>query len=169
MSKDKDSKRNTGDTARRIWLAGIGAYGRAFTETKEAIKDMSGEASEVFDDLVQKGEMFEMVIGMKSKEMLDKTGVKDVKMPDIHMPDLHMDKRIKKMRDRLKASAGFDDDIPSAGLEARMDAVEAKLDEVLALLKPAPKAKAKPAAKAKKTTTTRTKAKVKSAPKPKKK
>ena len=45
MSDDKKKGRGSVDTARRIWLAGIGAYGRAFTEAQEAIKDMSGETS----------------------------------------------------------------------------------------------------------------------------
>ena len=57
MSKDK--KRSSAESARRIWLAGIGAYGRAFTEAQEAIKDVTGKGSEIFDELVQKGEMLE--------------------------------------------------------------------------------------------------------------
>lgn len=151
MSEKKDkSKRSTTDTARRIWLAGIGAYGRAYTETKEAIKDASGEASEVFDSLVQKGEMLEMAVGMKSKEVIGKAGV----------PDLHLDDRIKKMRERLKKANVFDRDEPtpvSHDVEARLSAIEAKLDAILDAMggpkktaprkpkpKPKPKAKTKP-------------------------
>ena len=70
MSKDK--KRSSTETARRIWLAGIGAYGRAFTEAQEAIKDVTGKSSDVFDDLVQKGEMIEMVVAEKRKDIVKK-------------------------------------------------------------------------------------------------
>jgi len=148
---DKKKRKNT-DTARRIWLAGIGAYGKAYTEAKETLKGVAGDGSEIFDDLVQKGQMIEMTVGAKSKEMLGKAGVSD-----LSMPDLHIDERIKKMRDRIKSSAGFDD-APEASAMDRLDALEAKLDEILAILKPAPKKTApkrtaakKPAAK-KKTT-----------------
>lgn len=130
--ENENNKRSTGETARRIWLAGIGAYGRAFTETREAVKDLTGEASEVFDDLVQKGQMFEAVIGMKSKEAMSKAGVKDIKMPDVG--DFKLDSRIKKMRERLKSSVGFDE-APDAVSDDRLDAIEAKLDSVIALLK----------------------------------
>lgn len=134
---DKKKRKNS-DTARRIWLAGIGAYGKAYTEAKETLKGVAGDGSEVFDDLVQKGQMIEMAVGMKSKEMLGKAGVSDLKMPDLSMPDLHIDERIKKMRDRIKSSAGFDDG-PEPAATDRLDALEAKLDEILAILKPAPK------------------------------
>jgi len=40
--KETSKKRSGTDTARRIWLAGIGAYGRAFTEAQEALKDVTG-------------------------------------------------------------------------------------------------------------------------------
>jgi len=49
------------DTIRKIWLAGIGAYGRAFAEAKGAVDSLTGKGSEVFDELVQKGEVLEAV------------------------------------------------------------------------------------------------------------
>lgn len=156
MSDDK--KRNATDRARRIWLAGLGAYGRAFTETKEAFKEVTGEASDVFDDLVQKGQMVEMAVGMKSKQAMDKAGeaMEKAGVGDLKMPDLKIDDRIAKMRERLKASAGFETQpAPHSDLEDRITALEAKLDAVLAQLNPP--AKKKPAAK--KTTARKTAAK----------
>lgn len=154
MSKDK--KRSSTDTARRIWLAGIGAYGRAFTEAQEAIKDVSGKSSEVFDDLVQKGEMIEMVVAAKRKEIVEKAV--DKAKPDIKMPDLHIDERIKKMRSRL---SGVDDQsVRGEDLEQRLNGIEAKLDQILAAIAPASpvrKAATQPVAKAKSKPTTRTK------------
>jgi len=124
---DNADKRSTGETARRIWLAGVGAYGRAFTEAQEALKDVTGSTSKVFDDLVTKGEVIEAAVSSKSKDMMKKAGVPTI------------DDRISKMRSRL--SRGFDDGADNADLEARMDAMDAKLDKILALLdkKPARK------------------------------
>jgi len=142
-------KKNT-DTARKIWLAGIGAYGRAFSEVLENLSKATKGTSKVFDDLVEKGEVLETIVSHKSKEAFDKVSDKfGDKMGD----GFDMDDRIAKMRNRLKRG-GDDTDV-----EDRLDAIEAKLDEVLKLLKPkktatrkvAPKKKAaprkKPAAK----------------------
>ncbi len=121
---DKKDKRGTGETARRIWLAGIGAYGRAFTEAQEALKDVTGGTSRVFDDLVQKGEMIEMAVESKRKDLMDKAGV----------PTFGMDERIQKMRSRLARGEDIASDI--GNLEERLDRLEAKLDQVLDALAP---------------------------------
>lgn len=140
MSKEKSDgkKRGTNETARRIWLAGIGAYGRAFTEAQEALKDVTGKSSEVFDDLVQKGEMIEMVVGKKRKDMMSKAGIPDIDLPSFDTSSLDMSERINKMRSRL--SRGDDD------IEARLEALEDKMDRILALMDP-PKPKRKASAK----------------------
>jgi len=140
---DKDeNKRSSGETARRIWLAGVGAYGRAFTEAQEALKDVTGTTSKVFDELVQKGEVIEMAVSSKSKSMMEKAGV----------PSFDLDERISKMRSRLSRGEDVADDLSS--LEARVNAMDAKLDKILALLEPKKPArkKAKPAAKTTRTT-----------------
>ena len=143
----KDKKRSSAESARRIWLAGIGAYGRAFTEAQEAIKDVTGKSSEIFDELVQKGEMLETMGKAKGKEALEKAQI----------PDFDIDDRIKAMRSRLARS----DEAPdvSGSYDDRLAAVEAKLDKILALLepkKPARKTTAKKAPSKKRATTQRT-------------
>lgn len=153
MSDDpkKTSKKRSGtDTARRIWLAGIGAYGRAFTEAQEALKDVTGEASDVFDNLVQKGEMIEMAVQVKSKDMMDKVGV-----PSFDMPDLDMSERIQKMRSRLQRGP---DGNELSDIEARLTRIEDNLDALLAASKPVKKPSRKPTKKAaaSKARTTRT-------------
>jgi poly(hydroxyalkanoate) granule-associated protein len=47
------------DVARKIWLAGVGAYGRMFTETQGALQKLAGSANETFDQLVANGEQVE--------------------------------------------------------------------------------------------------------------
>jgi len=147
--KDKDDKKTT-DTARRIWLAGIGAYGRALTEAKGAVGELSGKSSEVFEDLVQKGEMLEKVVEYKGKEMVEKSGLRDFDLND----------RIKSMREKL--SGGKTDRV--SDLEAQVAELNAKLD---GLLKEQQKAATKKtSATRKKTTTQRTSAKKPAAKKP---
>ena len=140
--KKRSSPKSAQESARRIWLAGIGAYGRAFTEAQEALKDVTGKGSEVFDDLVQKGEMLEMVGKAKGKEALEKAQI----------PDFDIDDRIQAMRSRL--SRGGKDIASTESYEDRLAAVEAKLDRVLDLLEPKKPARKKPVKRA---TTLRTK------------
>ena len=47
------------DIARKIWLAGVGAYGRMFAETQSAVEKLATTANETFDQLVAKGEEVE--------------------------------------------------------------------------------------------------------------
>jgi len=133
--KDDGEKRSGTDTARRIWLAGIGAYGRAFTEAQEAFKDVTGEASDVFDNLVQKGEMIELAVQSKRKDVMSKVGA-----GNFEMPELDMNKRIEKMRSRLQSRQNGAD---LSQIEARLERIEEKLDQILsgASVKPAPKRK----------------------------
>jgi hypothetical protein len=153
MSKDK--KRSSTDTARRIWLAGIGAYGRAYTEAKDAVKDAAGKGSGAFNDLVQKGEMLEIVGKAKGKEMLEKAQLPEFDMPDF---DFDIDDRIKAMRERLSRGGKSGAEVET--YEDRLAVVEAKLDKILALLEPKKPVRKKPVKRA---TTTRTQKTVKTA------
>lgn len=45
--------------ARKIWLAGLGAYGKTFDEAQGRYEKLSTEATKVFDELVNKGESLE--------------------------------------------------------------------------------------------------------------
>lgn len=156
MSDDEKKKRSSTETARRIWLAGIGAYGRAFTEAQGALKEVTGKSSEVFDDLVQKGEMIEKVVEHKGRELLDKT-----KVVDIEVPALEIDERIKRMRARLSMGvsvgmSGTKGEGQSASVTERLDAIESKIETLSerldALESSAPKASPKKTKTAKATT-----------------
>ena len=47
------------DMARKIWLAGVGAYGKVHAETQEAMEKFSHSATDTFEQLVAKGEEIE--------------------------------------------------------------------------------------------------------------
>ena len=76
------------DTARKIWLAGIGAYGKAFTDAQESLAKVSGDTSRVFEELVAKGEEIEDTVEAHGRELAKRVAA----------PSLSIDDRIKQMR-----------------------------------------------------------------------
>ena len=54
-----DKKFLDGDVARKIWLAGVGVYGRAYSEAQDAAGKLAANAGETFDQLVARGEVLE--------------------------------------------------------------------------------------------------------------
>lgn len=106
------------DTARKIWLAGIGAYGRAFSEAQDRVAKLSGDSARVFEDLVAKGEAIEKTVEERGRKVAAKLA------PGAHT----LDDRIRQMRERI----GLGDDHASladevADLRARVAALEAKV------------------------------------------
>lgn len=56
------------DFGRKIWLAGLGAYGKSYDEVQERVEGLNTEASKVFEELVVKGEKLEAEAKTKFKE-----------------------------------------------------------------------------------------------------
>jgi hypothetical protein len=152
---DKKSNHTT-DVARRIWLAGVGAYGKAFEEGRDRVKGLSGglsgKTSETFESLAEKGEKIEMAAKVKGAQLAGKAS----DLGDEIQSTLAIEDRIQAMRDRLTRH-GSDD--RHDAIEARLSAIEAKLDLLLK-----PKSPAKAPAKTRATTTRTKKAPVKKAP-----
>lgn len=149
MSDDKDPKgtdKSSGDMARRIWLAGIGAYGRAFEEGRDMVKGLGakvpGAGSDMFEKLAEKGESLEMAAKIKGMQIAGKAS----ELTDDIKSTVAVEDRIAAMRARL-GGGGLDDRIDA--VEERLARIEAKLDTLLAgsVKKPSTK----------RTTTTRTK------------
>ncbi len=123
MSDDNKSSKAGGDVARRIWLAGIGAYGKAFEEGKAQLGKLGGSSSDMFDQLAEKGEKLEMAAKMQGLKLAGKAN-------EIR-EDIGVEDRIAAMRERLTGA------VPTLGkgdTEARMDRLEAKLDSIEAKL-----------------------------------
>ncbi|MFZ4122775.1 MAG: phasin family protein [Caulobacterales bacterium] len=53
------------DVARKIWLAGVGAYGQLFTEAQGGLGKLSDKAQAAFDDLVARGAIMEDMVKSK--------------------------------------------------------------------------------------------------------
>lgn len=55
----KTDKTVDNDVARRIWLAGVGAYGQAYEAAQSTAGKLADKAGAAFDELVAKGEALE--------------------------------------------------------------------------------------------------------------
>ena len=62
VAKTDNKKVLDGDIARKIWLAGVGAYGRAYDNAQDAAEKFAAGANQTFDELVAKGEELEDVV-----------------------------------------------------------------------------------------------------------
>ena len=109
-----------GDMARKIWLAGVGAYGRAFSDAQESLAKLSDETSKHFEDLVQRGEEIEDAVETRGRELAKR----------VTAPGFSMEDRIKEMREKLKLGAvGGESRLDE--IEARLAAIEEKLDQLI--------------------------------------
>tara|TARA_R110001592_G_scaffold1212_8_gene7190 strand:+ start:19328 stop:19693 length:366 start_codon:yes stop_codon:yes gene_type:complete len=59
IEKVKSKVNQAEDLARKIWLAGIGAYGKGFDEAQDQYEKLNTEATKLFNELVVKGEKLE--------------------------------------------------------------------------------------------------------------
>mgnify|MGYP006117965487 CR=1 FL=1 len=162
-NKIKETTDKASDVAKNIWLAGLGAYGKAYDDAVSRVEQAGKDVPKLFEDLVKKGAHIE-ADSPPAENPLEKART-------------DIEERIAKMRENL----GFGK-ISGAGgdlskLEAKVDALTktvASLSKELASLnkpvikaKAAPKVKAKAKAKTKVTATPKASAKAKAIPKKK--
>lgn len=129
------------DIARKIWLAGIGAYGRAVGDATEAYAKMGRETTKIFDDLVGKGAELENQVTTAAKA---------------YVPEFAEKQRaqVEDRMERMKAALGMsevaaDQQENIERIEDRLDALEKKID---AILEAVSKPKAAPRKRASKST-----------------
>ncbi|WP_297187658.1 phasin family protein [uncultured Porticoccus sp.] len=70
MAELKNTIDKTEELARKIWLAGLGAYGHGLNNIHDGYEKMSDQTRRYFDDLVARGTKIES----EAKSRLDKTG-----------------------------------------------------------------------------------------------
>ncbi|MFC3094958.1 hypothetical protein DRW07_17395 [Alteromonas sediminis] len=64
----KNTVNTAEEFARKIWLAGLGAYGKSVDEAQGQYEKISTEANKLFDELVAKGENLESEAKGKIKQ-----------------------------------------------------------------------------------------------------
>jgi polyhydroxyalkanoate synthesis regulator phasin len=132
MSDDKPNVSDkAGEIAKNIWLAGLGAYGKALDQAQDRLDKVGKEPPRLFKDLVAKGEAFEDEV----KETI--THAKESSTSSV-------EERIRKVRENFSLSLNPRQD-EIAEINAKLDVLTAKIDAIAAAMKPAPKASAKKA------------------------
>lgn len=120
MSKEKANLKDVGDVAKNIWLAGLGAYGRAFDEAQERYEQASKETPRLFNELVEKGKKLEG----QARATLDDVTAKSKGTAS------SLEERINKMRANLGFGGVSADDF--ARLEKKVDALAKKVNAMTA-------------------------------------
>jgi polyhydroxyalkanoate synthesis regulator phasin len=150
MSDDKNEKSKVADKAseiaRNIWLAGVGAYGRAVDEAQDRMEKAGMETPKLFRELVKAGAALEDEA---------RKGISSSKAARASVED-----RIHRVRESFQLQ------LPARGedllaLHEKIDRLTRKVDDLTAAL--AAQGRRKPAAK-KKAATRRVAAKTKAAP-----
>ena len=128
-NSDKSTVDKSAERAKNIWLAGLGAYGRAFDEAHDRYEKASKETSKVFENLVAKGKKLENETQGKLKDVRSKS-------------TSNIDERINKVKETLGFSDG-DKGNSIEELNQKIDSLSAKVDQLLEAVTPKAKAKSK--------------------------
>jgi polyhydroxyalkanoate synthesis regulator phasin len=133
MSEDNSNVSDkASEIAKNIWLAGLGAYGKAFDEAHDRLDKATKEPERLFKDLVKKGSKLEDEV-KDSLSSIRKSSASSV------------EERIKKVRENFNINLISRGD-ELAEINAKLDALTRKVDTLAKSLKKTP-AKRKPAAK----------------------
>jgi hypothetical protein len=123
MSDDNSKGDKPSEIARNIWLAGLGAYGRAIKDAQGRLEEAAKEPPRLFRELVEKGSRLEDDV-RESLSSIRKSG------------SMTVEERINRVRETFNLSLGRDDDL--AAVHAKLDALNDKLDALTAQLAGAP-------------------------------
>jgi len=120
MSAEKGKKPS--DFAKNIWLAGLGAHGKAFDAAAEKYSSASKESAKLFNELVEKGAELEK----QTREQL---------VNPLPTPKIAIEERIEKMRTYLGMSGTRSADIDEVErLEKKVSSLEQELASLSAQL-----------------------------------
>lgn len=150
MTDIKKTTEKTEEITRKIWLAGLGAYGQGLDNLQQGYEKMSDQARDFFEELVARGEKLE-------KET--RTGVKNTGKKIREQADRNKELLSEQLAD-LKGKISGNMTMPSFDKQELLEELQlrvSKLTETLGkLIKPAPakkpvakKTTAKPATKSK--------------------
>jgi polyhydroxyalkanoate synthesis regulator phasin len=115
IDKIKETATTAEEMVRKIWLAGLGAYGKGYEEVKGRIESLSTDSNKLFDELVVKGEKLE-------GEGKDK--VKQVK--DDVLAKTELESRIETVRSKFSfTKTETENDTKIEELSSKIDALTA--------------------------------------------
>lgn len=101
------------EVARKIWLAGLGAYGKSFEEIQSQYEKLNGETSRMIEELVSKGKKLESVT---KEKFMEKTAV---------------EKRVEDVRKKLGLdSSDTDTDTKIDDLSRKVEALTEAVNKI---------------------------------------
>ncbi len=115
------------DVAHKIWLAGVGAYGRAYSEARDGAVKLNAGTSEFFEDLVKRGEAIEgdVLNRLSSNERLSKAGARVTKVASVaNRITKKQRERLEERMTRMRSALGF------GKKTSKVDALHAKIDRL---------------------------------------
>ena len=92
------------DSAKKLWLANLGAYSRSYDEVKKRVEKLNDDSQSLFNQLAKEGESVQGNAKDKYKEGTDK-----------------VETQFNKLKSRLTLTTG---------LEQKLDEVNGKLDKL---------------------------------------
>jgi polyhydroxyalkanoate synthesis regulator phasin len=117
------------DVARKIWLAGVGAYGRMFAEAQDRVEKAASSANDLFEQLVARGEALEDQVRarLESNEATKKIGEAIGRMQDYRAEQrAALKARVETFRKGVEAYNPLVLHRQVQELSARVDALEGK-------------------------------------------
>lgn len=103
--------------ARRIWLAGLGAYGQSLEDAQQHLDRAGGEASRLFQELVEKGQRIEEQSRSGIRKSID--DARSAISGRVGTNARSLEEMIRRVRDKV----GLD-----AALSGRLDALARRVD-----------------------------------------
>ena len=104
----KEKAATAEDMARKVWLAGLGAYGKGYEEVKGRFETLSTDTNKLFDELVVKGEKLETEGKGKVAEVKTKVAAKteietriETVRTKLGLNNTDADKKIEALSDKI--------------------------------------------------------------------
>ena len=120
MSDDKSKVSDkASEIAKNIWLAGLGAYGKAFDDAQDKIDKAAKEPPRLFKELVEKGSIIEDEV-RDSLSNIRQTSANSV------------EERINRVRESFNFSLNRNEDL--ADVHHKLDELTAKVDALTAII-----------------------------------
>lgn len=159
MADVKNAIDKTEELARKIWLAGLGAYGHGFNNIQDGYDKMSDKTRHFFDGLVEQGTKIETEakstfgkVEAEAKSTIDKAGAK-IKAQGEKLKEqgktlrkdgvnLNVSARIEEIREKVASKISMPS-LSASSNDEKLEALNAKLEgliEVVSKLAAAPQA-----------------------------
>lgn len=87
--------------ARKIWLAGLGAYGKGFEEIQHQYDKLNDRTNRYFEELVVKGEKLESDTKKKLKKQTDVKKRVDEVRKKLNLEDNDIDSKINELSSKV--------------------------------------------------------------------